>query len=168
MDDDAAEQDRDIYRPGNTLCGTVWWSRLVRVVREAPLSWCIHASVAGGSLLTLMCCMLYAAEYMDWVSTAFVCLGDAAQCLAYYARHRDVVWRNCFAPSQSRLNRLMSLCLYPLPVGFKLAALWLIAHAVDRTSAAGAAGAALIYHWTMYGTTQLCLWDDDAKRGRIK
>jgi hypothetical protein len=87
--------------------------------------------------------------------TAVVCLCDAAQCVAYYAWHWDVLWRNCFERSVPWMNRAMSLFLYPTPVAFKLATPWLVAYAPDSTSAMGAAGAALIYHWTMYAVTQL-------------
>lgn len=162
---DISDEDHAVCVPGETLCGTVWWSRLARAIRRDPLGWAAHACIAGGSWVTMLCCMLYAGGYLGQAVTIFVSLCDASQCIAYYVWHRDTLRRNCFESSVSWLNRMMFCFLYPIPVGFKLATPWLVTYATDPLSAVGAAGVALIYHWTMYVTTELCVWDEARHRG---
>lgn len=155
MDD---EWDGDLCIPDNTFCDTVWWHRLARALREDPRGWFTHACIFSGSLPVLLCCILYAAEYMGPISTTLVCLCDALQCVAYYVWHWRVLRHNCFTSSVSWLSKGMALSLYTVAIAFKLATPWCVVYAPDRTSAMGVAGGAYIYHWTMYTETQLTLW----------
>lgn len=140
MHSDDTEEDEwkgAVCVPGDATCGAVWWSRLTRAVRGDPRGWFTHACILSGSLPVLLCCILYAGEYMGPTSTTLVCLCDALQCMAYYVWHWRVLRHNCFASSVSWLNRGMALLLYTVAIAFKLATPWCVVYSPDRTSAMG-------------------------------
>lgn len=153
--DDADEWEGTVCFPGDTPCGAVWWSRLARAVGRDPRGWAVHACIFGGSFVTILCCLLYAGEYLGRTATILVALCDALQCVAYYVWHWNVVWRSCFASSVPWYDKMTAILLYAVAIGLKLATPWLVAFETDRTSAVGAAAGAYIFHWSMYAVTQL-------------